>query len=347
MNDNYLTIIIPIYNASKYLKSCLNSVENQTIPISDLILIDDGSKDNSLEIMETFKRNSKIKNIRIFSNTNHGVSYTRNFGIEKSKTKYIMFLDSDDMLHKDFIKNIYEIENNLSPDFIQVKWKNFIDDTNINSSNTNEIKIYNNNDVFNIQQNLIYNMDRNFSFHRGVLGNIFKLDIINKYNIRFKDNIHMFEDGIFNIMYLEHCNKIVNLKKELYFYRINNSSSLTGKVDVEKLIQNKLCISFLKDFFCSKNIDIKNNKYFNNFCYDSIISYFDAYLFNKKNNSSIKNKKLKFKEIKEEQFYNSVNFVKLKNLNLKGKILYFPIKYKLFYFIYAFYIIKNNFYNTK
>ena len=96
INRKDVSIIIPIYNASKYLKRCLDSVINQTKTELEIILINDGSTDNSEEIIKEYKD----KRIRYFKNKNQGIGKTRNFGITKATGKYIMFLDSDDFLDK-------------------------------------------------------------------------------------------------------------------------------------------------------------------------------------------------------------------------------------------------------
>ena len=99
MNDIKLSIIIPVYNGERYLKACLESIykdyENIAFKFETLI-IDDGSKDNSSIIYNEFV--NKYSNIKCFCNSNHGVSYTRNYGISKSIGKYLLFVDCDDLL---------------------------------------------------------------------------------------------------------------------------------------------------------------------------------------------------------------------------------------------------------
>ena len=89
-----LSIIVPIYNVELYLEECLQSLIIDDNDI-EYILINDGSTDNSLEICKKFEKQS---NVKIYNNTNHGVSFTRNFGISKAKGKWVMFVDSDDLL---------------------------------------------------------------------------------------------------------------------------------------------------------------------------------------------------------------------------------------------------------
>lgn len=101
-----VSVIIPVYNVQEYLQRCIDSVLKQTFKDFELILIDDGSKDNSYEIM---KKNAELdKRIKVFRHENSGPAITRNKGIDLAKGKYIMFIDSDDYIDEDYIENYYK-----------------------------------------------------------------------------------------------------------------------------------------------------------------------------------------------------------------------------------------------
>ena len=102
MND--ISIIVPIYNAEKYLNRCIDSLVNQTKKELEIILINDGSTDSSEDIINSYK-DSRIKH---FSNKNQGIGKTRNFGLKKATGKYIMFCDSDDYLEKDTCEEMFK-----------------------------------------------------------------------------------------------------------------------------------------------------------------------------------------------------------------------------------------------
>ena len=91
-----ISIIIPVYNVEKYLDECLNSAANQTFENIEIICVNDGSTDGSLEILESHA--SKDKRIRIISQENKGVSSARNEGLDAARGKYIYFMDSDDYM---------------------------------------------------------------------------------------------------------------------------------------------------------------------------------------------------------------------------------------------------------
>ncbi|MBO5142223.1 MAG: glycosyltransferase family 2 protein, partial [Clostridia bacterium] len=111
MNDKLVSIIVPIYNVEEYLEDCINSLIAQTYKNIEIILIDDGSKDRSGKICDSY---SKIdKRIRVIHKKNEGLSSARNKGLEESKGEYISFIDSDDKIDIDFIALLMEhIEKN-------------------------------------------------------------------------------------------------------------------------------------------------------------------------------------------------------------------------------------------
>ena len=114
MNKIDISIIVPIYNAEKYLKKCLDSLVNQTKKELEFILINDGSTDKSEEIVKTYKD----ERIKYFKNKNQGIGKTRNFGIEKATGKYIMFLDSDDYFSSDACEILYKEAEKEKADLI-------------------------------------------------------------------------------------------------------------------------------------------------------------------------------------------------------------------------------------
>ena len=110
MNKN-ITIIIPLYNKEKYIYKCLNSILLQSYGFYEVLIIDDGSTDNSAKICEEFY--SKDKRFKYFSKENGGVSSARNLGIEKAKYDYIVFVDADDYIEEDYLKSLIEYECDL------------------------------------------------------------------------------------------------------------------------------------------------------------------------------------------------------------------------------------------
>ena len=110
-NSTLVSVIIPVFNVEKYLSSCVNSVLNQSYTNLEIILVDDGSTDNSGSLCDEFqKRDDRVK---VYHKPNEGLGYTRNFGIDHASGKYIMLLDSDDYIELEMIQRMYDraIEN--------------------------------------------------------------------------------------------------------------------------------------------------------------------------------------------------------------------------------------------
>ena len=103
--EELISIIIPVYNSEKYLQRCIDSIKSQTYNNIEILLIDDGSTDNSLQICN--ENALKDSRINVIHKKNTGVSDTRNIGIAKSKGKYVSFIDSDDYIEKNYIKKLY------------------------------------------------------------------------------------------------------------------------------------------------------------------------------------------------------------------------------------------------
>ena len=104
MQNSKVSIIVPAYNAEKNIEQCINSIENQTYKDIEIIIINDGSKDNTQKISENLKK--IYKNIIVVNQENKGVSQSRNTGIDKATGEYIMFVDSDDFIEKNMIETI-------------------------------------------------------------------------------------------------------------------------------------------------------------------------------------------------------------------------------------------------
>jgi glycosyltransferase involved in cell wall biosynthesis len=109
-----VSVIVPVYNSEKYLETCLNSLEKQTLDSIEFIVIDDGSTDKSYEIMQKYAK--KDKRFKIYSKENEGVGKTRNLGIKLAKGEYIGFVDSDDYVSNDYFGELYNVAKKYDAD---------------------------------------------------------------------------------------------------------------------------------------------------------------------------------------------------------------------------------------
>lgn len=206
-----ISIIIPIYNSEKYLKECLDSVRNQTFTNIEIICINDGSTDTSLEILnKCAKQDNRIK---VISQKNGGVSNARNRALQEITGKYVCFIDSDDIIEKDFCKKLL---NGYKND-IDLVCGGHIKLNNMNKKISPWLPIKDlSNDVM---KDVLC-----FTKYRNVSQKLFKTNIIKNNNIKFAEDLHYMEDALFLVSYLYYCKYITSVKEPLYVVRINLNS---------------------------------------------------------------------------------------------------------------------------
>lgn len=206
-----ISIIVPVYNAEKYLKKCLDSLVNQTKKELEFILINDGSTDKSEEIIKTYKD----KRIKYFKNKNQGIGKTRNFGIEKSSGKYLMFLDSDDYFSNDACEILYKEAEKEKADLI------VFDYYRVEKGNLNEVKI----EPFNAT-NIKADSSLLLKINLGPCNKIYKTDLIKNNGIKFEESLK-YEDTLFVVKAIYNAQKIIKLNRFLHYYMIHEKSETT------------------------------------------------------------------------------------------------------------------------
>lgn len=153
MDKELISIIVPIYNVEKYLKECIESLISQDYTNTEIILVDDGSKDKCSKICDEYSK--KYSNIKVYHKENGGLSDARNYGIKKANGKYICFVDSDDFVKKDYISSLY---NNLKKYNVQISacgYSHYYSDKKIINKNYQNIEQKYEKDEAQIYLNLI------------------------------------------------------------------------------------------------------------------------------------------------------------------------------------------------
>lgn len=199
-----LSIIIPVYNSEKYLERCINSLLNQKTKYEyEIILINDGSKDSSVNILEKYKNNSKI---RIYNQHNHGISYTRNKGIRLSKGEYIGFVDNDDYVDQFYVQKLLYVAYKNKADYVKCGYSKF------NKSGIIDTKIVNES----VKNNKLVTYD---GF---IWGGIIKRNLFDK--IRFPEGF-WYEDIITKILVMRSSEKFIYVPESLYFYFVHSDNA--------------------------------------------------------------------------------------------------------------------------
>lgn len=208
-----ISIIVPVYNTEKYLKKCIQSILNQTFSDFELILVDDGSTDESGGMCDHFALIDS--RIIVVHKQNSGVSSARNTGIKISKGKYIMFCDSDDSVEPQWCELFYIA--------IEKYPKNYIVSNIWLCSKEHKVK------KSNMQFDNLSDLSYFDIFKMGLSGysvnKIFDKNTVIQNNIFFDEKLNLGEDAIFNIDYFKMCEKITYIKTPTYFYQ-NNQNSL-------------------------------------------------------------------------------------------------------------------------
>lgn len=216
MNEQFLiSIIIPVYNAEKYLKACIDSVLKQTYSNIEVILVNDGSKDSSGDICNQYQlRDARIKVIHL---ENGGVSRARNKGIEVCSGDYICFIDSDDTIESSYIQDFKDsIEENIE---IYIQGINIIkQDGTTNKVSYKAIGIMDIYEIFNTN---------NLCGHGYAACKMYRSSLIKNNNIKFQEIVKFSEDLLFILECLLYTNKIKYIDRfgYNYFLRIGNASS--------------------------------------------------------------------------------------------------------------------------
>lgn len=237
MKDNMnISLIIPIYNAEKYLDQCISSIILQTYKELEIILINDGSADGSEDICKKWvQRDSRV---RYFYQNNCGVSAARNMGLRHATGRYITFVDADDYLCETFCQQMLDIMLSRHIDLVYCGTKEIYEDGTCKISDNNNSEIY-------IWQNTEYEYCR-YKQHRAAWATIYKKETLE--NLQFQEDIYVGEDTIFFAQAVKKAKRIAYYDAALYNYRILSSSAYHGKFDKKKYTEieawRRICCFF-------------------------------------------------------------------------------------------------------
>lgn len=245
-----VSIIIPVYNVEKYIEECILSVQKQTYSNIEVILVNDGSTDNSSDICNYYS--SIYNNVHIIHQVNQGVSVARNNAIKKANGEYLLFVDPDDIISEVYVEKMVKNIENLNIDMVECGYTNNLSML-YNNLSDGIVNIYNSQFIFNY-------MLSNREFNGYIWNKIFKRDIIIKNNISFEENILIWEDMYFVLKYLKSIHNVAFISDKLYYYRIRKNSAcreLSLEKKVSKLKVSKLFLDLEND----ENSEFKLNAY--------------------------------------------------------------------------------------
>lgn len=257
MNQPLVSIILPVYNAQNHLARCVGSICAQTYRNIEIIILNDGSKDQSLPVCEEFRQ--KDPRILLVDKANSGVSDTRNLGLKLASGKYVEFVDSDDYLDPDFTERLVAAAEENEADFVIAPYKMVIpagaskpeqvldkiqDELGVMSvARPPEVREYGflpagvyDKDTFALRL-----MDKPASYFYSVLWNkLYRRDILTGNDIQFVSEMRWAEDLVFNLRYIQYAERFVAIDKPGYYYVQNPQSICHTQINLASIVQNKL-----------------------------------------------------------------------------------------------------------
>ncbi|MCU4566597.1 glycosyltransferase family 2 protein [Acinetobacter radioresistens] len=310
-----LSLIIPVYNVEKYIEECINSVIIQLDNRIEIIIINDGTPDNSIKIIEDCLKDLP-QNLQdcfiILNQENQGQSAARNRALDIVSGEYVGFVDSDDILDKNYIQELFNIIDSFNPDLISIRGGRF--EKTINQQDvTSEMKLLDKVELYELTQKLKIEI---FNRHHWFIWSYIVKKSVIKDN-RFAVGIY-FEDALFLSSLIFEVNNIYFSDKKLYNYRSNYNGSLLS-VSPENIEKNINSYRFVISHYYN---EIKNNSLYS----ISYVISLQSYLI------YLKNKKGMFDMIKA--YYEFIDCNKCVNKKLilnKGNFLFY--KFGVFFLI--------------
>lgn len=323
-----ISVVVPVYNAEKYLDKCIQSIINQKYSNLEIILVDDGSKDNSLELCKKYAESDK--RIKVIHKENEGVSTARNSGIEVASGDFIAFIDSDDYIDENMYFNMMQKASEYDCDVVMC------DCYKVNSDKkevfTHDIRsgFYNKEQLYSEYFDKLLMIDSiNYPPTITNVVMLIKTDIIEANKLKYKEVIKFSEDLLFGSQVMYYANSFYYLKGECYYNYINNPTSATNTY-YEKKWDNFISLyKEIKAFFEErKDFDFSKQIYY-------CILFF---IYNSVGNIYASNKKLSYKKKDILKILNNKEVremfdhidIKILNISKKQQLITYCYKYKIF-----------------
>ena len=213
MNECKLSIIVPVYGVEKYIDKCLNSLVKQSLKEIEIIVVNDGTKDNSQKIIDKYVKKYPDK-IKSYIKENGGQGSARNYGLKKATGEYIGYVDSDDFVEKDMYKKLYNKAKENNYDIVVC-------------GNYNVSEDYQNKNIDAFINNYNADLENIFFGKMAVWNKIYKRDILIKNKLEFKEKV-WYEDLAFTLKAIMNSNTFAFIDEPLYDYLIREGSTMNN-----------------------------------------------------------------------------------------------------------------------
>lgn len=312
-----ISVIVPVYNAADFVEESVNSIRNNTFKDIEIICVNDGSTDNSLEILNTLKMQDE--RIVIIDKPNGGPSDSRNAGLDVARGEFISFVDSDDYVHPKMLEFLYTKMNKNNLDQLYFSAASFFDNESVHTEFSEFENLYKRHGEYSgvvTGRELFAKMVNNSEFRPTPWMFMSKRSLFENNSIRFeKDLIH--EDNLFVIISLCYAQRTEFVNTVLYFRRVHDNSIMTGANKVKRIYSYYRIIKLLEQFAKKENLN-KDKPYFEALKYQlSVMNYNACDIAEKVSAEEIEAFADTLDEDEAVDFYNHINAVS--KIRIKNK----------------------------
>lgn len=316
-----ISVIVPVYNVENYLEKCLNSLVNQTLEEIEILVINDGSTDNSQKIIDEFQEKFPLK-IKAFTKENGGLSDARNFGIDRATGEFLAFVDSDDYVSGNMLQEMYDLAKKNEAELVICNLQKVDENGNVTQKLTQ---------IPNFSEKI--DLEKNFSVFADIsyfaCNKIFKKELFE--GKRFQKGMH-FEDIELIPQILLQCKTLA--KTDAFHYQYLERSNSISKshtergLDILKAVKN-VEKSFENSIYSSKKEELKGFQILEG------IYTFLAYLAFVKDDEVYRKMSSELKKFITERNISTLEILKYKRFG-KNYLLSMPFKKQVYYFLYFF-----------
>lgn len=321
-----VSVVVPVYNVLEYLRTCLDTLANQSMQECEFILVSDGASEEECSICNEYV--AKDSRFKFFRRKHAGVSATRNYGVAQARGEYITFVDSDDWIGSNILKEAYEQTKKMNCD---VTFWNYVLAYNkrmepVRFSTMDECVL--SEDVLkSIKENLFFVRKLNYSIFANPWGKLYRTSLVKE--IPFDEDLPIGSDRIFNLQVFARKVRVSYLNREAYFYRQNNCS-------ITNRYRPNAYEIFLK--YVRRLSDLSNGAYRGEICNEFLHKFEESLsrdYFHKENPLLFKENVNRLKRVfKSREFRKAIEYCNFSKLNLIHKIDYVFIRAKIFPWLY-------------
>ena len=340
-----ISVILPIYNKENYIEKCLDSILNQDYKDLQVIMVNDGSVDKTEEICKRYLSDDRFE---LVNQTNKGVSAARNAGMDIAKGEWIAFIDPDDYIEPNYFSRLHDLTEEkmdivaccckvIYPEQIAT---NLFYEKDITAVSVNKKKVF-----YKQLMNVFYGQPQNAVTAIGVpWGKLYRRSYIEKYHIRFHNDLKRMQDNIFNMYAFDKANGIKYVNEPLYMYRVDNINNYIFTKYNGNMMNNFEIFHKERRKFFNKNHywnDDEIRKFYYRELFGHAVYTLNSQTLNKYNKSSHGEKRKELKKISKNSCF-TICFHKLKITDIGGtarKVIFVGLKYRIYpllFFIWSF-----------